>query len=1195
MKRKYLSALLMGVLTLTSVSTFTSCKDYDDDISNLQEQIDKLATADQLSQKVAELQALISSNKSDITSLQTKVAEALTAAQKAQTTADSKATLDEVKAELEKYATKDEVATVKATLEAAQKALEEKNDAALKDAVQKAQEAADKAVADAKAAVEEVKTDLASYKTTVASEQEVVNTALATLNTKVDAKADTTALNKAIAALTAADANAKAEILSEIASKYATKKQADEIDAALKKFAIKIEQQLGDYAKTAEVQRLLAELKKNADVTYATKEEIKNLQTKQAVEEAINKAIGELPKGDLEAINKIAREALEKANTAESEKGLAYLQALHAEGAASDAAKAAKLADDKAVNNQTDIKNIQDALGAGFDAKNTVAKAIQLINDQLTAKNTGLSGLDGRLKSIESKLALEDPDKSLVERVSKIEDQLKEIIGEYTTMVTEVSLLGSFSSGTGLTNPGATTLQFISGKVAQDLTFGKAEKDDEGAVVPSATNQQAFVKGTLFNNKNEILVRVNPTNAVLTKASIKLVDSQGNDLDDILEIGEPKKYEKLLVSQSRATDNTGLWTIPVTVKDGVAKDKVGQLSNGKKILYAVAVNNTNSEAAKDRYVASTYDITVPNAKDFEAATNINKVKIWSVNTMGYDNALTLGLVSDETPVKEYAGGSGTPVSAKNGETIKISFKGLQDKIKYFYVVRDDSHVDDKSGSSAINAWKSYKYEGNAYGNVVEVNPSDPTGELKITINGKVGDEIGFRLFAVNYDGTLTPVPANGVGGMGFVVNVGADQAKASVTGNVLATDPSSCSTGWLPLTGKLKDGVKLYVNSSATPVVTNVFTADNGVKFEVEYSTDGKNAITGTSTENSAIKYVKFTTVSSTHMNEWVDDSKANFTIVQKDKDGLVENEIAVSLTKKLPTAADVKKVHPYTWKDEQVENGVFTAYVSPTSWASTATVGSFRLDQVITGLNDNFKITFENAKENSDSHKYTDPLVITSDTINWKVTVNKAVIDGKEHKTTISYNYGQVTSAKNKNGQYIDLVVPVETVQTVFACPLNKKDQTYAWNPGISTQATADADAVMVDINYLTYGSTTTAKVYKDKDATAPTEVDLLDYIIGTNTYDNAEFGGSLTKLLSGETKKYVKLEDAKLISAQSGKEDYFNASVNATTGKIEFRAVADVQNPRNDVKSWLVITLKDAFGCDQTYKLPFTVKKRQ
>lgn len=1113
MKRKYLSALLMGVLTLSSVSTFTSCKDYDDDISNLQEQIDKLATADQLSQKVAELQALISSNKSDITSLQSELAK--------------KTTLDEVKAVLANYAEKQYVEDALATLDAAVKA-QGGDITALQDAVKAAQAAADKAAEDAKAANAEI---LETLKT------------LATKAEVEDVKTAAKAANDAIEALKTGDIKTLQDKQNEILESLNTYAKQESLDKV-----------------AAKAEALQTALDKKADTKALTK-----------AEEELNAAIAE--------VKSTAGENAAAIN------GLATT--------VKNAKDALALAQDNQTKLTEALESLKDSSKEG-----TVAAAIKAIQAQVGTPNKELGTLDTRLAAIESVLnGVKDDDTKLglATKVTNIENKLKDIIGEYTTMVTEVSLLGSFTSDAGLTEPKNTQLQFVSGKVAQDFTFGKAEKDDKGAVVPSATNQQAFVKGTLFNNKNEILVRVNPTNAVLTKASIKLVDSQGNDLDDILEIGEPKKYEKLLVSQSRATDNTGLWTIPVTVKDGVAKDKVGQLSNGKKILYAVAVNNTNSEAAKDRYVASTYDITVPNAEDFQAATDINKVKIWSVNTMGYDNALTLGYVRGENQVKEYAGGSGTPVSAKNGETIKISFKGLQDKIKYFYVVRDDNHVDGGSGSSAINAWKSYKYEGNAYGNVVEVNPSDPTGELKITINGEVGDEIGFRLFAVNYDGTLTPVPVDGVGGMGFVVNVGADQAKASVTGNVLATDPSSSSTGWLPLTGKLKDGVKLYDTSNAH--VTDQFIADNGIKFNVKYSTDGRNAITGTSTKNSAIKYVKFTTDASTPIQQWADDSKANFTIVQKDADGLVENEIAVSLTKKLPTAADVKKVHPYTWKDEQVENGVFTAYVSPADWTAEATTGSFLLNQVITGLDDGFKITIENADKNNATQQYTNPLELTN--TDWEVTVDKALINGTtEHKTTISYNYGKVTSAK-KNGAYIDHVVPVETVQTVFACPLNKKDQTYAWGQYVAGQD-SKGNNIMKDLNYLTFGNPQTVCIKEatydehGTQLTDPEYADFLDYIIGTNKFDNSVFGGSLTTLLSGTTKKYVKLEDAKLISAQSGHEDYFNASVDPDTYKITFSVVANAQNPRNDVKSWLVITLKDAFGCDQTYKLPFTVKKR-
>ena len=44
MRKKYLSALLFGALLFASAGTFTSCKDYDDDIKDLQEQINTIST-----------------------------------------------------------------------------------------------------------------------------------------------------------------------------------------------------------------------------------------------------------------------------------------------------------------------------------------------------------------------------------------------------------------------------------------------------------------------------------------------------------------------------------------------------------------------------------------------------------------------------------------------------------------------------------------------------------------------------------------------------------------------------------------------------------------------------------------------------------------------------------------------------------------------------------------------------------------------------------------------------------------------------------------------------------------------------------------------------------------------------------------------------------------------------------------------
>ena len=1044
----------MGVLTLSSVSTFTSCKDYDDDISNLQGQIDKLATADQLSQKVAELQALISSNKSDITSLQAELAK--------------KTTLDEVKAVLADYATKQYVDAADKTLQDAIDALKTGDIAKLKEDVVKAQAAAEKAAADAEKA-----------------NADIVET-LKTLATKTELEDAAKAAQKAIEALESKNAED-------------LKKAQEAITETLKSYATKSDVEDGD--------------KKTLESLAST---IKN-----------------------------ASDALALANT-----------------------------------NKQAIADALDILGKGYSKENTVAAAIEAIQGQIGTPNKELGTLDSRLAAIESVLNGVKDDETklgLTTKVTNIENQLKDIIGEYTTMVTEVSLVGSFVNDDDFNSNLAAngiSLNYKWGDIDKDFTFGKAEKDDLNKQVPAAANQQTFAKGTIYSNKQEFVVRVNPTNAVLTKAAIKLVDSQGKSLDDVLEIGEPKQFTKLLTA--RASNNTGLWTIPVTVKDGVAKDKVGQLKNSKEILYAVAVQNTKN--AEDRYVASTYDITVPAATKFNPAGDINSVKIWSVNTMGsYDAGVTLA------DVKKTAGPAathpGTPVSAKSGEDIKISFKGLSNEIKYFYVVRDDSHVDkETSGSSAINAWNSYKYDGSAYGKIVEVNPSDPTGTINVTINGQVGDEIGFRIFAANYDGSLTP--ANGAS---FVVYVGENQNQASVAGELIPVEENNNVTGWLPLNGKLKDGV------TALPLNGKAKVNGKDINFTVAYSTDGQNAITSwTGIKKSDVKYVQFKCT--TEMKNWKDDAKASFVLSTKNPTtGMVENEISVALTKKLPDAAYTKNKYNYTWKDEQLVNGKYTAYVYPTgdAWGTAVTTGYKNLTQAITGLDTRFNVTIDGIEWNSETEQFDKPATIDANP--WTVTVDKSLVDGTtEHKTTISYNYGEIsTDHKNAAGNY---VVTTETVQTIFTCPLNDKDQTYTWKK----HEFKDADGKVTstaDVNVLTYGIDNTLCIEKASGSTPAKYANLFDYIIGHNEFDNEVFGGELKNLVYGSSKKYKDIS-AKLISNQSKQEDYFTTSI--VNGVISFHHVANAANPVANVKSTLVITLTDAFGHEMTYKLPFTVKKR-
>lgn len=150
MKRKYFSALLMGALTIASVSTFTSCKDYDDDIDNLQSQIDKAGL------------------QSDIDALKTQLQDAASTASAAKTTAESalaKANDAAVKADVEKAIQKVEVTANKAATDVATAISNAANAQTTADGAQKAADAA-KAAKDAQKQADQAVKDAAAAATT---------------------------------------------------------------------------------------------------------------------------------------------------------------------------------------------------------------------------------------------------------------------------------------------------------------------------------------------------------------------------------------------------------------------------------------------------------------------------------------------------------------------------------------------------------------------------------------------------------------------------------------------------------------------------------------------------------------------------------------------------------------------------------------------------------------------------------------------------------------------------------------------------------------------------------------------------------------------------------------------------------------------------------------------------------------------
>ena len=762
MKRKYLSALLMGTLTVASMSTFTSCKDYDDDISNLQGQIDKLASADELAAKVSELQSLISSNKSDISSLQSELAK--------------KTTLDEVKAELEKYAEKQYVDDAVATLDAAVKA-QGGDITALQAAVKAAQDAADKAAADAKKANDDI--------------QEMLET-LATKAEVEEVKKAAKAANDAIEALKTGDIKTLQEKQAYILEKLETvatqndfKTVAENAAAALKAA------QDAQAEKNEAAEKALKDAETKLDASIKTAQSTADAAKKQAAD-------------NLASINGLAT-TVQNAKDA-----LALAQA-----------------------NQTKLAEVVESL-KDSSKEGTVAAAIKTIQAQIGTPDNKLGSLDSRLATIESVLnGVKDDDTKLglATKVTNIENQLKDIIGEYTTMVTAVDLFKTTDEDSRISNglpDGDLTFIWVPGEHTTKFPANKNLTDAQ--IEFSADHKNITITDSL-------VVRVSPTNAELTPANISLINSQGKELNELVDVQSVKPYKKLVTGATRAanaTEGNGLWTVTFKLKDGVDIQKFEEatISQNSYVQFAVAVKNTTSEAKESpRRVISDYSVDVKGSSYEPAINNIlvqgnddvwkeirnirNRFAVRTVN--GEDKGTAYSAETGESVfgVNELEWAGKTPYTAEEavnhtqlakytdqrsevnplpvtvGKKINIAVgatlgdnntpayyntkTGRYYAVKGFYVTLDKDFAIE-SAPSELNAWAKYSYENvgitNSKGTITKAAHMFYGNEGYITINSLEdtevkGDIIGFRVYAVNFDGTLVDPD-----GRAFYVKVG---------------------------------------------------------------------------------------------------------------------------------------------------------------------------------------------------------------------------------------------------------------------------------------------------------------------------------------------------------------------------------------------------------------------------------------
>jgi len=316
MKKRLSSALLFGALFVASSSVFVSCKDYDDDINNLQAQIDKKADQTALEQAKTDLKAEIANLKTQleakdaelatlITQLQAKDAELLALIN---TKADQSA-LDATNADLANTKTdlantKSDLANTKADLEAAKTNLQNEiaralaAESALETRIAKAEEAIT-SINGLIAKLQEEKVDKTTYEKEVAAiygKIETVQTGLAnsikqlTDNLAEEVKARAAAIENLQAQITALQAFQK-KVESEYATKVDLQNEINKLQQALGKQITDAQTELQN-----KIDKAQSDLEKSIDTTNKNLDQAKSDLKKEIgeVQDALEKKIKDL-------------------------------------------------------------------------------------------------------------------------------------------------------------------------------------------------------------------------------------------------------------------------------------------------------------------------------------------------------------------------------------------------------------------------------------------------------------------------------------------------------------------------------------------------------------------------------------------------------------------------------------------------------------------------------------------------------------------------------------------------------------------------------------------------------------------------------------------------------------------------------------------------------------------------------------
>ena len=1097
MNKKFLSAILFGALMVTSTGTFVSCKDYEDDIKDVQEQVD--------------------ANKSALAALTSQATALQSALDAAKTTAE-----------------------------------------AAKTAAAEAKKAGDDALAAAKAAE-------------------------------------------------AAAADAKAEAIAE------AQKQVDTLKAW-------VEGQ--DYVTEEEMSAAIAVVTGRIN----------------GIEEALGESLKNLVAADQVALTNIValQEDLELQKAA-LEKYQAYVDELYVE-IGGEAGLRTQLG--QVTNVVTDMQQQLDELWAEIGGEaglgsttGTLASAIQALQEELVYLAERDNALEGNINEItqyvSNLIEAQDGNESAIEELwaeingegaNSIRTQMGQLaglVGEIQGNLTTVhTLLNNMVTSVSLWAPQTTGMEtlYLYNVVEKDAVFGDK--------TPIKANENiTFTKGKLVSYDDYLTIRVSPTNAVVKKEQISLINTLGEDLNEYLEVVEVKPFDQLLLGyrapETRNAENkSGLWNVHFKLKENVdpaefAKE-VATKKNGNNnyyVRFAVAVKNVETEGN----VISGYNVHVATPEAIshtELNFHANDQWIWNLKNR-YQHADDYTSTMDveelnwdvenekiEVPAVDYIlKGEDKNVILKKeekwiddrtwsqylpvvkGEPISIninSYKNDQDewvvdyngKIAGFYVTLDKAYAVE-STPSEINAWNSYEYENVGTDKQPATLIKGNSGTITIKdLNNVSGDIIGFRVYAVNLDGTLVDPD-----GRAFYVAIGDVAAETQVVKATITPKTTEDRVTYAELTDAQKEIIRSLYKNDQNPAwemdENNPKVIDVQAGYGVEFVKDAEGTEVSKAED---INFVKFNLWSGI---EWyLDNGTYKATQTFKNNRGNILGVVEYELTKTLPSTLPAG----FSAKDKQIIDGLYTCYLQPTTqnWEvgeTPAQVGYMDLGSVFNGLiNANGELIDNSYKFEFATSKYDgEELVKNEVTFDnpesyYQLQITPAVDfikAAEEHATKVIYNYEGIRTYQDKDGNW----KIGENHEVTWATQFNTK---YAcWHDAQKWQPTAG------EITYATSDITFDLKTIKSE-----------------NEYNNTVFGKTLHALV--EEAKYLKINDAYLTSNETGEEEYFDITVDGNT--LTFVPLkGDVQsNPKAPVASILTIVCEDCFGCEIKIEVPYTVNEQ-